>query len=94
MYRGPAATLYAMPVSKKRGKAHRRPTPPTHIDPTKEKGPSPVWYVTLMFALMGVGMLVILANYITVLPGSPNNNFLLFGLAGIGVGFAMTLNYR
>ena len=47
-----------------------------------------------MFGLMGVGTLIILANYITLLPGSPDNTWLLVGLAGIASGFAMTLNYR
>ena len=47
-----------------------------------------------MFGLMGLGVLLILANYITLLPGSPTNTWLLIGLAGIAVGFGMTLNYR
>lgn len=84
----------AMPVSKKRNKANRRPTPPKRVDPVKAKGPSPLWYVVVMFTLMGLGVLIILANYVNVLPGSPTNNWLLIGLAGIAGGFAMTLNYR
>ena len=84
-----------MPVSKKRKKvAKRRPTPPKRVDPVQEKGPSPTWYVATMFALMGVGVLLILSNYVTLLPGSPSNAWLLIGLAGIAAGFAMTLNYR
>lgn len=87
--------LTAMPVSKKRkSAANRRPTPPKRVDPVQEKGPSPTWYVVLMFGLMGVGVLIILANYITLLPGSPTNTWLLIGLAGIAGGFGMTLNYR
>ena len=83
-----------MPVSKKRKKvANRRPTPPKRVDPVAEKGPSPTWYVALMFGLMGVGVLIILANYIGLL-GDSNNTKLLIGLAGIASGFAMTLNYR
>lgn len=83
-----------MPVSKGRKKAKRRPAPPPKPDPIKAKGPSPVWYVATMFALMGVGIIVILANYINVLPGGTNNTYLLIGLAGIAAGFGMTLNYR
>ena len=84
-----------MPVSKKRKKvAQRRPTPPKRVDPVQEKGPSPTWYVVTMFALMAVGVVVILSNYINLLPGSPSNAWLLTGLAGIAAGFAMTLNYR
>ena len=83
-----------MPVSKKRKKvANRRPTPPKRVDPVAEKGPSPTWYVVTMFALMGVGTLVILLNYIGLL-GDSNNTKLLIGLAGIAACFGMTLNYR
>ncbi len=53
-----------------------------------------MWYVVTMFGLMGIGMLLILANYINVLPGGTSNTWLLIGLAGIAAGFAMTLNYR
>ena len=83
-----------MPVSKGRKKAKRRPPPPPKPDPVKEKGPSPTWYVATMFALMGVGMIIILANYINLLPGGTSNTYLFVGLAGIAIGFAMTLDYR
>jgi hypothetical protein len=84
-----------MPVSKKRKKvANRRPTPPKRTDAAAEKGPSPTWYVALMFGLMGLGVLIILANYVGVLPGGTDNTYLMIGLAGIAGGFAMTMNYR
>jgi hypothetical protein len=83
-----------MPVSKGRKKAKKRPTPPSKKDPAKAKGPSPLWYVILMFGLMGVGLVIILVNYMDVLPGGTDSKYLLAGLAGIGVGFAMTMNYR
>ncbi len=84
-----------MPVSKGRKKANKRPTPPSH-KPTAaaKKGPSPMWYVTLMFGLMAVGLVVIIANYIGLLPGGTSNTYLIGGLAAIGVGFSMTMNYR
>jgi hypothetical protein len=50
--------------------------------------------VVTLFTLMGLGTLIILTNYIGFLPGSPDNTWLLIGLAGIAGGFAMTLNYR
>lgn len=59
-----------------------------------EKGPSPTWYISIMFGLMGVGVLVILVNYMGVLPGGTSNTYLLTGLVGIGIGFTMTMNYR
>lgn len=83
-----------MPVSKGRKKAKRRPPPPPKPDPIKAKGPSPTWYVVLMFGLMAVGLLVILLNYMDLVPGGRNNTWLLGGLAGIAAGFAMTLNFR
>lgn len=84
-----------MPVSKGRKKAKKRPPPPPKTDAkASKKGPSPTWYVALMFGLMGVGIIVILLNYVKLLPGAPTNAWLLVGLAGIGVGFGMTLNFR
>ncbi len=84
-----------MPVSKGRKKANKQPTPPSHKPTAVDtKGPSPTWYVAIMFGLMGLGVLLILVNYIDVLPGGTSNKYLLTGLAGIGVGFSMTMNYR
>ena len=90
------ATLGAMPVSKGRKKANKRPTPPKNPTATKveTKGPSPTWYVATMFGLMAVGIVVILLNYMGIFPGGTSNLYLLAGLAMIGVGFGMTLNYR
>jgi Cell division protein CrgA len=85
-----------MPKSKGRRKANKRPTPPkkqaTHE--AAEKGPSPMWYVVLMFGLMALGIAVILANYINIVPGGTDSKWLIGGLAMIGIGFGMTLNYR
>ena len=87
-------TLVPMPVSKGRKKANKRPTPPSHKPTAVDtKGPSPMWYVVTMFGLMGVGILVILANYMGLF-GATSNTYLLIGLAMIGVGFTMTMNYR
>ena len=85
-----------MPVSKGRKKANKRPTPPKNPSVTRveTKGPSPTWYVVTMFGLMAVGIVVILLNYMGILPGGTSNLYLLAGLAMIGGGFGMTLNYR
>ncbi len=85
-----------MPVSKGRKKANKRPTPPKNpaASQVEDKGASPTWYVATMFGLMAVGIIVILINYMAILPGGTSNLYLLGGLAMIGVGFAMTLNYR
>jgi len=84
-----------MPVSKGRKKAKRKaPPPPPKPDPIKAKGPSPIWYVAIMFGLMGIGALIIILNYIGLVPGGTDNGKLVIGLAAIAAGFAMTLNYR
>ncbi|MCZ7534299.1 MAG: cell division protein CrgA [Acidimicrobiia bacterium] len=85
-----------MPVSKgRKNKANKRPTPPKRKPTSLDtKGPSPTWYVVTMFGLMAVGTLVILANYVGLMPGGTENVWLLLGLVGIGVGFTMTMGYR
>jgi len=84
-----------MPKSKGRKKAKKRPAPPPKSqDPVKTKGPSPTWYVAVMFGLMGVGVGMIVLNYVGILPGGVDNRYLIGGLAMIAVGFGMTLNYR
>jgi hypothetical protein len=85
-----------MPVSKGRKQANKRPTPPKKpaVSQAENMGSSPTWYVATMFGLMAVGIVVILINYMGLLPGGTSNLYLLGGLAMIGIGFAMTLNYR
>ena len=56
--------------------------------------PSPRWYTVLMSALMIIGVLLIVLNYLTLLPGSVSRWYLWSGLGLIGVGFLMTTNYN
>ncbi len=61
------------------------------------KGPSPRWVPVLMFALWGVGLLVIILNYMGVLPGSSdggNGWYLVGGLVGILAGIMVATQYR
>jgi hypothetical protein len=65
-------------------KQNKRYTPPV---PRSQKV-SPLWVPILMFTALGLGMLIILANYVDLLPGDgPNNYYLLGGLAFITLGF-------
>ena len=48
----------------------------------------------LMFALLGVGVLVIVVNYFGVLPGGTDNRYLLGGLVAITAGFITATQYR
>ena len=84
-----------MPVSKKR-KQNSRPTQSKKISSTMSTNnvPSPRWYTVLMSTLMFVGVLLIVLNYLTLLPGSVSRWYLWSGLGLIGAGFIMTTNYK
>ena len=59
--------------------------------------PSPRWVPVLMFALWGVGLLMIILNYMGVLPGSAdggNGWYLVGGLAAILAGIMVATQYR
>jgi len=80
-----------MPKSKGRRKPKHR-SQPTKPEPSKHKE-SPTWDVALMFGVMAIGALVVVLNYIGVMPGGTDSIWLYSGLGLIGVGFVMTLNY-
>lgn len=83
-----------MPESKGRRKSKqiKRPTPPKSAVKKAEHGkpPSPTWYVSLMFGLMGIGVVLVVVRYLFQL----DNTVLLLGLTAIAVGFVMTTNYH
>ena len=76
-----------MPQSKSK---RSRYTPP----PPKNAPPSPLWVPVTMSTLMLTGLLVVVANYMDVLPGDGSNRYLLLGLALITSGFMMATTYR
>lgn len=55
---------------------------------------SPAWLPVAMFALLAIGIVVILLNYLSVLPGAPTNWYLLAGLAAILGGIVAATQYR
>ena len=55
---------------------------------------SPAWVPILMFAFLGLGVLVIVLNYVNLLPGEASNGYLLLGLALITLGFVTATNYH
>jgi hypothetical protein len=65
--------------------ASSRYTPPI---PMSEKITAP-WVVPVMFALLGLGLLMILLNYMDLLPGGTSNWYLLGGL-GLILGGILT----
>jgi hypothetical protein len=84
-----------MPVSKKRVK-NSKPTQSKKMSTqlSVDKGPSPRWFVLTMSSLMILGVLMIVLNYLTILPGSVSRWYLWGGLGMIGAGFLMTTNYN
>jgi len=72
-------------------KATNRYTPPV---PRSQKV-SPKWVPIVMFTALGLGMLVILANYVSLLPGDgPSNMYLLLGLVLITIGFVTATKFH
>ena len=53
-----------------------------------------MWVPVLMFTLLGLGLVVILLNYLGVLPGETNNWYLLAGLGLILAGIITATNYH
>jgi hypothetical protein len=74
---GPASSGRVTP------KATGRYTPPV----PKSQKVSPLWVPIVMFTTLIVGMLMIILNYVDVLPGGTSNGYLLGGLGLITVGF-------
>ncbi len=68
-----------------------RYTPPV---PAKMKGPSPTWVPVLLFGLLIAGALVIILNYMGLLPHAPQNYYLILGLAAILGGIMVATQYR
>ncbi len=67
-----------------------RYTPPT----PKTVKTSRLWVPVLMFTCLLAGMLLIILNYVNVLPGGTQNEYLLGGLGLISVGFLTATRYR
>src|SRR3954451_5356975 len=72
------------------GVASGRYTPPI----PREQKVSPWWVPALMFTFLGLGVVVIVLNYVGLLPGATTNGYLLLGLGFITVGFITATNYH
>lgn len=55
---------------------------------------SPVWFGPLLLFLLIAGVLLILLNYLTLLPHSASTWYLVAGLVVIFAGFVMATRYR
>jgi hypothetical protein len=67
-----------------------RYTPPI----PRDQKVSPVWVPVLMFTLLALGVLVIILNYVNLLPGDASNGYLLLGLLLITGGFVTATSYH
>jgi len=93
------ATDKSGPTVKRPPAPNKRTTPPASARYTppipKSEKISPIWVPILMFACLGLGMLIIILNYVNVLPGKdPSNAYLMIGLALITVGFVTATKYH
>ena len=91
------------PSARKSGKPGGSPSGRVTPKPTSRYTPpipraekvSPKWVPIVMFTSLGLGMLVILANYVSLLPGDePSNLYLLLGLFLITTGFVTATKYH
>ncbi|HWG73450.1 MAG TPA: cell division protein CrgA [Acidimicrobiales bacterium] len=55
---------------------------------------SPWWTPVVMLAFFGLGILCILLNYLSILPGGASNAYLLTGLGLIVVGFIIATRWH
>ena len=81
-------TISPVPQSKSK---RSRYTPP----PQKKAPPSKLWVPVGIAVLMAAGLIVIIGNYLNLLPGSnTENRYLLLGIVLISAGFLLATNYR
>lgn len=76
-----------MPESKSKRSRYTPPAP-------KTLPPSRLWVPATMCALLLCGVLVVVLNYMNLLPGDALNRYLLLGLFLITAGFGLSTTYR
>jgi len=81
-----------MPKSRQRQKKGSRPyaTPPQK----KRRRESPRWYGLLVLGLIGIGIALIVLNYMDVIPGGTAQVWLWAGLGLIAGGFAAATQWH
>lgn len=90
----PPSAKRKQPKTEKSSDASGRYTAPI---PAAKKGPSPQWVPIVMFALWGVGLALIILNYMGLLPGSDDGSngwYLVAGLGSILAGIVTATQYR
>ncbi|HXF36736.1 MAG TPA: cell division protein CrgA [Actinomycetota bacterium] len=67
------------------------------VEPPRKRAPrpSPRWWGWAVLAVLGVGVAVVVLNYMGLMPGtSPSNGYLWLGLGFIAVGFLGATQWR
>ena len=78
------------PVPRSKSKRSRY-TPP----PQKKAPPSKLWVPVTLTTLLAAGLVVVVTNYLNLLPGAnTENRYLLLGIGLICCGFLLATNYR
>jgi hypothetical protein len=89
--------------SKKKSAPSGRATPPKATREVNKRYTAPIpksvrqsprWFGPALLALLVVGLLLIVGNYVGILPASPDNWYLIGGLVGIVVGAMMATQYH
>ena len=62
--------------------------------PPKKKAASPLWFGVAITTFLVVGLLIVVTNYIGLLPGDAENRYLIIGLVFISLGFMMATGYH
>jgi hypothetical protein len=91
----PSAPAPSVTGSSTRG-PHRAQTPSSRYTPPTPRSvkQSPPWVPVLMFGLLLVGAIMIVLNYLELLPSSASNWYLLGGLGLILSGIFVATQYR
>lgn len=82
-----------MPKSKGRKRSTRRPYVPV-VEQPKRPSSSPRWYGGVVMGLIGGGVLLIVLNYMGLVPGGTTQLYLWVGLGAIAAGFVAATNWR
>lgn len=73
----------------------RKAKPSRYTPPSPQQlGPSPLWVPITMFTFLIGGLLVIVLNYMNLLPGEASNGYIFVGLGLITAGFVLATRLR
>jgi hypothetical protein len=81
-----------MPESRSRQRQRGKRRPYVPAPPVKKRRSSPTWYGPLTLGIMGLGVAIIVWNYMR--GDSADPTILFFGLGLIAVGFGLATQWR